>query len=156
MKHRKGEKYALTQKHCGRLVLAVCVLLSAGCGSGRPPTAFVNGRVTYQGSPVVEGTIVFQPEYGRPAMSLLAPDGSYALRTFDLCDGALLGRHRVTIEARRISVTRVPGGAAGESVGAYGPPKVEWLVPEIYSRLETTPLTAEVKPGNNAIDFKLP
>ena len=32
----------------------------------------------------------------------------------------------------------------------------EWLVPEKYARQETTPLTAEVKPGPNTINFDLP
>jgi len=139
----------------GQLVVAACMVACVGCGPSRPETAMVSGRVTYQGKSVVEGTIVFQPEQGRPAMGSLAADGSYTLTTFDPGDGALLGRHRVMIEARRITVPALPGGAADESVGTYGPPKVEWLVPEKYSRLETTPLTAEVKEGENTIDFDL-
>ena len=33
---------------------------------------------------------------------------------------------------------------------------VEWLVPKEYSRPETSPLTAEVKRGNNTVDFDIP
>lgn len=127
-----------------------------GCGPGLPETAPVHGRVTYQGKPVVEGTIMFYPKNGRPATASLAPDGAYRLTTFKPNDGATLGYHRVTIEARRITPTIIPPDGDVESVGAYGPPKVEWLLPEKYSGLKTSSLTAEVKRGDNAIDFNLP
>ncbi|NLF06672.1 MAG: hypothetical protein GX594_01660 [Pirellulaceae bacterium] len=125
------------------------MILFAGCGPSRPATAPVHGRVTYQGKPVVEGTIIFHPEKGRQSIGEIAPDGTYKLTTFEPGDGALLGKHRVSIEARRITETILPNGA-------YGPPKVEWLVPEKYSRLDGSTLTAEVKPGDNTIDFDLP
>ena len=34
--------------------------------------------------------------------------------------------------------------------------KVEWLVPEKYSRPETSGLTAQVEDKNNEIDFDIP
>lgn len=67
----------------------------------------------------------------------------------------MLGKHRVTIESRKITVPMLPGDEAGESVGTYGPPKVEWLVPEKFSSTDTSNLTAEVKKGGNCIDFDL-
>src|SRR4051794_23778400 len=36
------------------------------------------------------------------------------------------------------------------------PGKVTWLVPEPYSRLDQSTLKAEVKPGENTIDFDIP
>ena len=139
-----------------RLAAVACLAACIGCGPSRPEMAAVHGRVTYQGKPVVEGTIVFYPEKGRPATGTLAPDGSYRLTTFDANDGAMLGRHHVTIEARRITAPMMQGEAAGEEVGVYGPPKVEWLLPEKYAGRDSSPLTAEVKPGDNTIDFDLP
>jgi len=41
-------------------------------------------------------------------MGTIEPDGSYRLTTFDSGDGALLGRHRVTIEATRIVRAPLP------------------------------------------------
>ena len=58
------------------LILAAGLVLSSGCGSSLPKTAPVGGRVTYNGKPVVSGTIVFQPAQGRPAMGDIQPDGS--------------------------------------------------------------------------------
>lgn len=140
----------------GLMAAMACLAACNGCGPTRPATATVKGNVTYHGKPVVEGTVTFYPEHGRPATGSLAADGSYRLTTFAEGDGAMLGRHRVTIEARRITVSTVPGGTDGESVGAYGPPKVEWLVPEKYSSRNATPLTAEVQAGGNIINFDLP
>ena len=91
-------------------------------------------------------------------MGTLDPDGQYTLTTFKPGDGALLGKHHVTIEA-----TRQSGGAPLPKsreqelgVGRGGPPVIEWLVPEKYSRLKTTPLTAEVSRGSNTVNFDLP
>jgi len=141
---------------------AVGMMLAAGCGPNRPQTAKVVGRVTYQGKPVAEGRIVFQPEDGRrPASASIGPDGSYRLTTFDSGDGALPGKHKVTIKAVRVS-GELPGDDLGGQSGKSAPaaaagalPTLEWLVPEKYSRLQTTPLTAEVKTGENRCDFDL-
>ncbi len=101
---------------------------------------------------------MFLPEHGRPAIGAIGSDGRYTLTTFDSGDGAVLGRHCVTIKS-----TRVTGGPQPKSfeeelrgVGRGGVPRVEWLVPEKFSRPESSPLTAEVKDGKNTIDFHLP
>ncbi len=135
---------------------AAGLILLAGCGPSRPATAPVHGRVTYQGKPVVEGTIIFQPVKGRQSIGEIAPDGGYVLTTFEPGDGALLGRHKVTIEARRISQTLAGDDLDEEGSAGYGPPVVTWLVPEKYSRPDSSPLTAEVKEGENTFDFDLP
>jgi hypothetical protein len=138
-------------------IIVLCMALS-GCGRGRPATATVGGRVTYRGKPVPSGRIAFQPEEGRLAMGTLGPDGSYTLTTFQPGDGALLGKHRVTIEATQ----QIGGGPLPKSrkeefrMGLGSSPVIEWLVPEKYSRLATSPLKAEVKRGSNTINFDLP
>jgi hypothetical protein len=137
---------------------ALCLLVFQGCGRGRPETSPVSGHVTYGGKPVPSGRIVFYPGHGRSAMGTIEPDGSYRLTTFDSGDGALLGRHRVTIEATRIVRVPLPKSLGEESqfngVAANGL-GVLWLVPETYSRFESTPLTADVSRGKNTIDFNL-
>ena len=133
----------------------LCAVL-AGCGPGFPETADVSGRVTYAGKPVPEGRVLFWPEEGRPAMGKIEPDGTYKLTTFAEGDGATPGVHKVTIKATKV---HFPGGgaAAAEAQGASsGQPVVQWLVPQKYERAETTPLTADVQPGENTIDFNLP
>ena len=138
--------------------------LFAGCGSDRPETTPVGGIVTWDGRPVTEGRIMFYPENGRAATGQIGSDGTYSLTTFKPNDGAMLGKHRVTIKA-----VSVVGGtpqprsfqeelAQGRSGGQapVTPGTVKWLVPKEYSQVDTTPLTAEVSPGKNTVDFNLP
>ena len=130
-------------------------LFCSGCGPGFPETADVSGRVTYAGKPVPEGRVLFWPEEGRPAMGEINPDGTYHLTTFAEGDGATPGTHKVTIKATRV---HFPGGGASspEAPGAPGRPIVEWLVPERYEQVATSPLTVDVQPGENTVDFDLP
>jgi hypothetical protein len=129
-----------------------------GCGSSRPETAPVSGRVTYRGRPVPCGRIAFQPEKGRLAMGAIDPEGQYTLMTFKSGDGALLGQHRVTIEATRQSGDAPTPKSRKEEfrMGPVSPPATERLVPEKYSHLSTTPLKATVKRGSNTLNFDLP
>lgn len=145
------------------LVLSGSLWLS-GCGSNRPTTAPVEGKITCGGQPVPEGVITFYPEQGRPATGRIQPDGTYSLTTFDPGDGALIGKHKVTIEAVRFT----GGGPQPKSMeeeirmamekkpAKSGPSQPQWLVPERYAKRETTPLTFEVRPGPNTANFDLP
>ena len=85
-------------------------------------------------------------------------DGKYTLTTFDDGDGALLGKHRVTIEATRVSGPPMPKSFSEERArpASLGQRKVEWLAPEKYAREDTSPLRAEVVYGANIINFDLP
>lgn len=141
-----------------RFVVVLC-FITAGCGGpSRPETVPVSGRVTYQGKPVPMGQIMFYPDQGRPAVGTIDADGHYRLRTFAPDNGAIPGHYRVTIQAMRTT-----GGGHAKSFdeelrrgGSSGPTKVEWLVPEEYSRLETTPLQTDVKRDSKIINFDLP
>jgi len=146
------------------VAMALFSLAVAGCGSGLD-LAPVTGRVTMNGQPVTQGEITFLPENGPPAIGSIAPDGTYRLATLQE-DGALVGRHKVTIMS-----TKVSGGSmapatfeqelewAKKGVQSSGkvliPGDVTWLVPEKYSRQQTTDLTAQVKPEENTINFDL-
>ena len=123
------------------LLLTAYFLLLAGCGPEHPETAGVTGKITYQGKAVTEGKIMFYPESGRAAVGTISEDGSYQLTTFDEGDGALLGKHRVTITANQVT-----GGpaqpktfkeelalATQKSSPHSGLPVMTWLVPEEYS-----------------------
>ena len=144
--------------------VALCCLLLAGCGPDRPERATVTGKVTFRGAPVPEGKIMFYPETGRAAVGTITPDGTYHLTTFDPGDGAVLGRHQVTITA-----TKVTGGppqpktfkdelklATQKPKPGATSPKVVWLVPKEYSQRNTSQLAAEVTRGANTINFPLP
>jgi hypothetical protein len=131
----------------------------AGCGGPtRPATVPVAGHVTYRGKSVPMGEIMFYPEQGHPATGTIGADGAYRLMTYAPGDGAIPGRYRVTIRAVRFT-----GGGHAKTFdeelrggGSSAPAKAEWLVPEEYSRPETTPLRVDVTPGSKVINFDLP
>ncbi len=149
--------------------LAACALLMPlllGCGSDYPATVPVSGRVTLGGQPVSEGSVMFYPESGRPAMGNIKPDGTYTLTTFEALDGALPGKHRVTIKAKRVAEAAKGSGPKSVedelSMAKEGksqfvlPTKIEWLIPERYSDRKTSPLTAEVTADSGPINFDIP
>ena len=138
------------------LLAVVGLMACSGCRAKHPETAPVSGHITFQGKPVVEGTITFQPAHGRPAMGTIGADGSYRLTTFENGDGAPPGKYTVTIEARHVTAPPAPKSMKDEVNVPFGKTKIEWLVPEKYSRLDSTPLNAEVVRGPNTIDFNLP
>ncbi len=150
----------MIQARYGLMVLMAGLLIGCG-GSDHEETAPVTGKVTLKGTPVTKGRIAFYPSQGRPAMGAIQSDGTYSLTTFDQGDGALLGKHRVTITASET----VGGVSMGTSVEeelklameatSYEQAKTIWLVPQKYSNRKTSKLQAEVVSGSNTHDFNL-
>lgn len=143
------------------LGIALFAVVCMGCGAG-VKIAPVRGRITINGRPVTEGQITFYPVAGNMAYGSIGADGEYRLTTFDNGDGALVGKHQVVILATKITGPPSPatleeelriGGGGGTLPADSG--GLEWIVPEKYSDRSQTPLTAEVKPGSNTIDFSL-
>lgn len=84
------------------VVLAVLVLLPCwGCGSNAAPqgvpTVPVKGKITYKGKPLTQGSITFEPDYGREAHGAIHPDGTFELTTYKDGDGAVPGVHRFAV-----------------------------------------------------------
>lgn len=149
-----------------RLLLLALVLVAVGCGGERwPTTAPVTGTVTFDGKPVAGVNVGFQSS-GAPRYGYGTTDsaGRYSLSTFEPGDGGIIGEHVVVI---------TPGNAAAvddlsldmsnpENYEAYKkavqaadrPPKNP-AVPARYGSPSTSPLKANVKPGENVIDFDL-
>lgn len=137
------------------LAVAANVMLVAGCGPSRPATIPVSGTVTLDGKPAAGAQVMLIPEDGgRPAEGTTDDSGGFNLRTFEASDGALPGRHAVTVVSRRISgVNADADGLEGDV--APGGVKVEWLVPQRYSDPKTSGLTAEVVKGMEPLVLEL-
>ncbi len=141
-------------------VLALCL----GCGSRG--MGKVKGKVTVGGAPINNGTIMFYPADGPGAVGEIGQHGSFTLRTHKPGDGAVVGAHKVaihatsvgpgTLEAPKSLEDELRGSPANSGVKNLVPGKVTWLVPEKYSTPDQSPLTAEVKAGQNTIDFDIP
>ena len=74
----------------------VSLVLVAGCSEQGMKTAPVQGTITYAGKPVPQGSIMFQPEHGPNAMANIK-NGAYVLKTYRDGDGAVVGKHKVTL-----------------------------------------------------------
>ena len=60
-------------RKCVWLGLPVLVLLAAGCSS----KGTVTGTVAYKGKPIPDGSVIFMPENGNPAVTAFIKDGKY-------------------------------------------------------------------------------
>jgi hypothetical protein len=130
------------------LVLALLGAAMAGCGGGSDLTlAPVTGKVTYKGKPLERGAVVFLPMDGTPgpqAAGEIDSGGNYAVVTGG-ASGAVIGKHKVTVEAR-----------AEQSEDAYKKLQIPKLItPTKYANEVETPLTFEVKAGDNRFDIEL-
>src|SRR4051794_37410421 len=123
------------------IAVLACLL---GCGGGK--TARVSGRVKWKdGSDVsvLAGySLTFEAEGGKTsAVGELDRDGTFKLSTFGANDGAMPGKYRVAINA--------PNNPDPDK------PPTRSKLPAKYANLETSGLTAEVKPGQNNIELEL-
>ncbi|NLY02963.1 MAG: carboxypeptidase regulatory-like domain-containing protein [Rhodopirellula sp.] len=148
---------------CIRIFLALgtfgILTVVAGCGSGRPETAAVSGKVTLDGEPVEGATVaLFHPDGGQPARGVTDASGAFVLTTFEAGDGALLGQHKVTVSKIDESAQQsadpsaelaTPTSNADLSVTA------KHLLPIIYSSPSTSDLTVDVKQGMEPIVLDL-
>jgi hypothetical protein len=117
-------------------------LAVAGCGGTGPELAGVTGVVTLDGKPLPGVVVEFQPPGGAPSEAVTDQEGVYSLKYAYNRRGAMIGIHKVRISSYRTDETD-----HGEAI------VVKEVVPTRYNR--HSELTAEVKPGRNAIDFAL-
>lgn len=137
--------------------LAAVILCLAGCEAGK---ADVTGKVTYQGKPVVWGTVIVQGPDGVAVNGTIAPDGTYAVR------GVTAGPAKLGVVSRNPGVRGMAvsrGGRGGKEEGAApaaplaaGPEKGKWFpLPPAAEDPEKSGLTANFGGGSNAHDIEL-
>jgi len=120
---------------------AVCVGWCIGCGSGEPPAGGVAGKVTFQGQPLIAGTVTFlNAETGIGASSELDSSGSYRI------DSVRAGEYQVTIQP--------PPGPSPEAM-AEGAKVESSPIPDKYKDPQASGLTAAVNEGENTANFDL-
>lgn len=149
------------------LYLCLTFFFVSGCGSDKaePPVKVypVTGRVTWKGEPVQSADITFfNAEAKRSAFGRTDEKGYYELTTFAAKDGAVEGKHTVTVTKVEVPPTEVVADIETE---AYVPPemnkptkpvKPKALLPEIYSDSTKSTLIGVVEPNSkNSIDFEL-
>lgn len=146
------------------LVGTVVILGCSSDESGLERRYPVSGKVTYQGKPVTKATVVFEPSNpplpkGRVANGFVE-DGTYSMTTASEGDGALPGEYKVVIFASDLDVTglaKQQGGLLhqGDAEHQKAAKAAKSLIPQKYSKSDTSGLTAKVDPKSNKIDFNL-
>jgi hypothetical protein len=131
------------------LVATGCVFLP-GCGSSRPETAHVTGKVTLGGKALPHGTVTATPAKGRSANGQIQPDGTFVLSTYAEGDGAVVGKHVVTV----VCVEQVQSATGSVDDVALGQHRS--LIPTRYGEISTSGLTFEVEAGkDNVMNLEL-
>lgn len=111
------------------LLLAVVAATILGCGARGPKTARVSGTVTMSGKPLSNIGVTFLPTKKGPAANgTTNENGEFTLTTTRRGDGAVIGKHKVTV------------GIAEEGQKNPG-------IPESYASPHTTKFSAEVLSG---------
>jgi hypothetical protein len=87
-----------------RLLGLIALVAAIGCNSSPYELAPVRGVVKIDGKPIRQGKVMFSPvaqgddiNPGRPAFGMLRQGGTYILSTYSDNDGAVVGKHWVTI-----------------------------------------------------------
>jgi hypothetical protein len=139
----------------------VGVLSVVGCGSGgyHGPTGAVTGRVTLDGKPIPQGSIVsFVSEAGFTATATVSGNGSYQLQT--------AGNPEIPVSTYKVSIVPpaqamsetdydkyMSGEGAGEEVDATEAPSE--VIPPQYADPATSGLSFDVEQGANTINIEL-
>jgi hypothetical protein len=123
-------------------LIAFCFAWS-GCSAPEQETHEVRGLVRYtDGKLLRDGTVEFESmdrEKAITATGDIQPDGTFELGTFELADGAVVGRHRVVVIADSNDASRH---------------ERPWLLPKVllhskYRDFDTSGLQYDVKPESN-------
>lgn len=126
--HRRGLSWAI-------LVLTLGTLATAGGCKRNPRVVPVAGKVLYNGQPLPFGSVMFQPDKGQPAMADIAADGTFTLSSYGPNDGAVPGKHSVSVSCYEGHRPDKAGG--GDSLGRL-------LIPLKYTRFGSSGLTADI------------
>ena len=120
-----------------------------GCGGGLE-LAPASGKVTLDGQPLADAAVNFVPVDGGPVASGVTDDqGRFSLATVNKA-GAVPGQHHVTITKQIVT------GITEDGTIEPGEIQTEWIVPERYSKPDTSGLTATVGGQQKEHTFDLP
>ncbi|HEY2416229.1 MAG TPA: carboxypeptidase-like regulatory domain-containing protein [Pirellulaceae bacterium] len=129
--------------HAIPLVMLLLLLAAmAGCESSGPQIASVSGRITMDGKPLANATVVFTPENGRPAGARTDENGNYSLHFTEGRRGAIPGPNTV-----QITTVRDP---EQDENGKTVVPAAKETIPMEYNAASMLTFTVEPKKRNVA------
>src|SRR5262245_5920826 len=142
------------------MALLAVIAFSVGCTpSGQVKVYPVNGRVNFEGKPMVGGGgISFVPitgQAGKAPGGIIQPDGTYMLGTYAEADGSMVGEFRVVIYQETVKEgAAAPDGAAPTATASAAVAMAD-RIPLVYSSDRDSPLTAIVEAKDNELNFDL-
>lgn len=158
------EKEKHTMKKNIRIILPVvllCLFVVSGCGPKGPKVYFVTGKVTWNGAPLADASIFFNPvsdTSGDGASGKTDAEGVYKIQTISgkPDGGTTPGKYKVTFRKTEVkwdgkSYLNNPGGEPIENSRAIQ------ILPVQYQADRTTPFEVEVTTdqAKNVFDFNL-
>ncbi len=156
-----GTGRGIRAQYCGKGYVPRLAVLPNG---GELPVYKVQGKVTYNGKPVVGANVTFTSETAnKSAFGRTDDKGEYRLTTYGANDGAVEGKHIIVVSKQSVSASNkkeapvtstdyIPPGFAPEEPAA--PPTD--LIPAKYAAAETSGLLAVIaSKGPNEILLEL-
>ena len=150
-----NSSFSLQRSLASGAVLAVLVL--TGCGKGQ---GVVTGTVTFQGRPLVYGSVVILASDGIPRNAHILPGGSYTLADVP-CGDAKLAVHSPDpaqmdelLKAEKIKVQKGLSRSLDRKLPDID--RAKWFpIPPAYGDFEKSGLEFRVEKGNNSFDIRL-
>ena len=128
------------------LLVGLLAALLPGCG---PSTASVAGKLTYQGKPVVSGTLTLKAADGSAHQIGLNPDGGFRL------DGVPVGPARVGVSSPDPRPHAKPRGGGEDRAATATAPVPGWFpLPDKFADPDKSGLTVQVGGGPADLDLK--
>jgi hypothetical protein len=121
------------------LAAAATLVVTLGCGDGRPARVPVSGQVLIDGKPLDYGFIRVLPEGARPATAEIGRDGRFVLKTFEPGDGVVPGTHPVVVLGAEV----------------LNSTQQRWHAPKKYADSSTSGLTATIDGPMDSLAIKL-
>ena len=146
---------------CKLLLVAAVGCVLAGCSNsdaaqGQQPVYPVSGQVLANGQPLVGATVQFLPQQESLPSAVASTDeqGRFQLMTYEQGDGAVAGKHRITVKKlESVAAKEIEPGVL-DPRGAVT--QARSAIPTKYADPATSGLTAEVvAEGKNEVTLTL-
>ncbi|MBA2113987.1 carboxypeptidase regulatory-like domain-containing protein [Bremerella alba] len=138
------------------VMVAVASALLVGCSSkkedkwtrGRPPVYEATGQVTYQGKPLADAVVTFQPvgDTGKGGSAVTDAQGYFEAQTYDSGDGLTPGTHRVAVH--KVQMVDASGNIVTE-IREPGGIREKNLVPSRYANFKKSGIEITVEENDN-------
>jgi hypothetical protein len=155
---RKGQVVQASPFRLLVALAAISAVVLPGCHSDQAKLGSVTGKVTLDGKPIAKGSIIFESPGQRPAVGRISDGAIVEVTTYDTGDGAPIGHHLVAISATE-------DAASGSTADTANPGEIKKtsanymsgksLLPTHYNAPKTSGLTADIKMGENSVEFDL-